>query len=246
MSDIELLASDENGMTALHRAVCQGHRAQAYAIAQRMATLNTLELRDAKGKTVLHLAAQNNQHLIVEDLIRLGANANEKDWSGKTCLHLSAENGYIRVLEVLESLMKEGVHVDLEAKDNHGLNVLQSAALSLTLMELERNVSQDQARIHTLRKEQISETLECLLLIGSYLNTPGQGVEKNSFFQGAGRKYHRSFQGRTSPASMEAEVPVLKQVHPGPPHLSREEECVHLPDKAFLDLTVNVSEFFQD
>ena len=38
--------------------------------------------------------------MIVEDLVRMGATANETDRSGKTCMHLSAENGYIRVVEV--------------------------------------------------------------------------------------------------------------------------------------------------
>lgn len=51
-------------------------------------------------QTALHLAAQRNQHLIVADLISLGANVNARDQYGKTCLHLSAEFGYIRVLEV--------------------------------------------------------------------------------------------------------------------------------------------------
>ena len=52
------------------------------------------------SQTALHLAARNNQHLMVADLIGLGANANEKDASGRTCLHICAERGYIRVLEV--------------------------------------------------------------------------------------------------------------------------------------------------
>ena len=52
-------------------------------------------------QTSLHLAARHNQHLMVADLIGLGANANEKDASGKTCLHICAERGYIRVLEVV-------------------------------------------------------------------------------------------------------------------------------------------------
>lgn len=52
------------------------------------------------SQTALHLAAEKNQHLMVSDLISLGANVNEQDRAGKTPLHLCAENGYLRVLEV--------------------------------------------------------------------------------------------------------------------------------------------------
>lgn len=52
------------------------------------------------SQTALLHAAKHNHHLMVADLIRLGANVNEMNNSGKTCLHLSAEKGYIRVLEV--------------------------------------------------------------------------------------------------------------------------------------------------
>lgn len=52
------------------------------------------------SQTALHLAAEKNQHLMVSDLISLGASVNEQDSSGKTPLHLCAENGYLRVLQV--------------------------------------------------------------------------------------------------------------------------------------------------
>ncbi|XP_029628724.1 uncharacterized protein zgc:113279 isoform X1 [Salmo trutta] len=173
VSDTEVLATDRNGRTALHRVVGQGKRALGYAIAKRMAALNRLDVKDSEGKTALHLAAQKNQHLMVADLIHLGACVNEKDRSGKTCLHLSVENGYIRVLEVLKNMMKEGIYVDVEATDNYGLSVFQCAAvaLNITVRELERSVGPSQMRLHTLRKEQMMETLGCLLQMGSYHHT---------------------------------------------------------------------------
>ncbi|CAL8359958.1 unnamed protein product [Merluccius merluccius] len=179
MSDNMLLASDRQGRMALHRVVCLGKRAQGYAIAKRMATINCLDLKDSKGMTALHLAAKLNQHLMVADLIGLGANANEKDASGKTCLHLCAENGYIRVLEVLKYMMADGVFVDLDATDNYGLSVLQCAALGLsaTVRELERSASP--AQLHALRKEQMMETLECLLQMDSNPPTLGSTYSKN-------------------------------------------------------------------
>eukprot|EP00063_Salmo_salar_P094426 XP_014069261.1 PREDICTED: NF-kappa-B inhibitor zeta-like isoform X4 [Salmo salar] len=178
VSDTEVLATDRNGRTALHRVVGQGKRALGYAIAKRMAALNRLDVKDSEGKTALHLAAQKNQHLMVADLIHLGACVNEKDRSGKTCLHLSVENGYIRVLEVLKNMMKEGIYVDVEATDNYGLSVFQCAAVALnvTVRELERSVAPSQMRLHTLRKEQMMETLGYLLQMGSYHHTLGNYV----------------------------------------------------------------------
>ncbi|XP_041733736.1 NF-kappa-B inhibitor zeta-like [Coregonus clupeaformis] len=173
VSDTELLATDKNGRTALHRVVGQGKRALGYVIAKRMAALNRLDVKDSEGKTALHLAAQKNQHLMVADLICHGACVNEKDRCGKTCLHLSAENGYVPVLEVLKNMMKEGIYVDVEATDNCGLSVFQCAAVALNVIvrELERTVAPSQMRLHTLRKEQMMETLECLLQMGSYHHT---------------------------------------------------------------------------
>lgn len=88
-----------------------------------MVVLDSLDLRDSSGmvtpeirlayasvfgksdpplcpQTALLHAAAHNHHLMVADLIHLGADVNAKNNSGKSCLHLSAEKGYIRVLEV--------------------------------------------------------------------------------------------------------------------------------------------------
>lgn len=55
-------------------------------------------------QTALLYAATHNHHLMVADLICLGADVNAKNKSGKSCLHLSAEKGYVRVLEVRAEL----------------------------------------------------------------------------------------------------------------------------------------------
>ncbi|XP_058655062.1 uncharacterized protein zgc:113279 isoform X1 [Onychostoma macrolepis] len=177
ISDQELLAVDENGRILLHRVVEEGKRSLVYVIARRMVALKKLDIKDSEGKTPLHLAAQKNQHFMVADLVSLGANINVKDRYGKTCLHLSAENGYIRVLEVLKGLMRNGVYINLEERDANGLSALQCAAVSLnhTVRELELCESAGRVRLHTLRKEQMMETLECLLQMECYLHAPDQG-----------------------------------------------------------------------
>ncbi|KAM4589339.1 NF-kappa-B inhibitor zeta [Fundulus diaphanus] len=207
VSDAELLSTDEHGRTLLHRAVCVGKRAKVYAIAQRMALIKSLDLKDSDGMVhhphILHMhyvfiylaflsqflymeffhhrpsrertalyAAKRNQHLIVADLIRLGANVNEKNNLGKSYLHLSAENGYIRVLEVLKQGMMDGMYIDIEATDNSGMTVLQCASVALksSMSEVACSMSHH-SRLYALRQEHLMETLKCVLQMDSYLHT---------------------------------------------------------------------------
>lgn len=174
ISDQELLAVGKDGRILLHRVVVEGKRSLVYVIARRMAALKKLDIKDSEGKTPLHLAAQKNQHFMVADLVSLGANINAKDRYGKTCLHLSAENGYIRVMEILRGLMRNGVYMNLEERDANGLSALQCAAVALkhTVQQLELCESAGQVKLHSLRKEQMMETLECLLQMESYLHAP--------------------------------------------------------------------------
>ncbi|XP_054659334.1 NF-kappa-B inhibitor zeta-like isoform X2 [Grus americana] len=165
----KLLAPDENGNRLLHKAVAQGRRALTYALAQRFASLNKIDEKDAEKRTALHLAAEKNQHLMVSDLISLGANVNEQDRLGKTPLHLCAENGYLRVLEVLKNCKKNGVCVEVNLTDHHGLTPLHGAALAHTVLVMESqktDINTDMGRFLRLRKDQILEGINCLLQMG--------------------------------------------------------------------------------
>ncbi|NXQ92393.1 IKBZ inhibitor, partial [Nyctibius grandis] len=162
----KLLAPDENGNRLLHKAVAQGRRALTYALAQRFASLNKINEKDAEKRTALHLAAEKNQHLMVSDLISLGANVNEQDSFGKTPLHLCAENGYLRVLEVLKNCKNNGVCVEVNLTDNYGLTPLHCAALAHTVLVTESqktDTDTDMGRFLRLRKDQILEGINCLL-----------------------------------------------------------------------------------
>ncbi|XP_032854075.2 uncharacterized protein LOC116962942 [Tyto alba] len=165
----KLLAPDENGNRMLHKAVAQGRRALTYALAQRFASLNKINEKDAQKRTALHLAAGKNQHLMVSDLISLGANVNEQDGFGKTPLHLCAENGYLRVLEVLKNCKNNGVHVEVNLTDHSGLTPLHCAALAHTVLVMESQKTDDDTdtgRFLRLRKDQILEGINCLLQMG--------------------------------------------------------------------------------
>ncbi|NXL73604.1 IKBZ inhibitor, partial [Leptocoma aspasia] len=162
----KLLAPDENGNRLLHKAVAQGRRALTFALAQRFASLNKIDEKDAEKRTALHLAAEKNQHLMVSDLISLGANVNEQDSSGKTPLHLCAENGYLRVLEVLKNCRSSGVCVEVDVPDHCGLTALHRAALAHTVLVAEsQSTARDTGtgRLLRLRKSQILEGILCLL-----------------------------------------------------------------------------------
>ncbi|NWT88648.1 IKBZ inhibitor, partial [Lanius ludovicianus] len=162
----KLLAPDENGNRLLHKAVAQGRRALTFALAQRFASLNKIDEKDAEKRTALHLAAEKNQHLMVSDLISLGASVNEQDSSGKTPLHLCAENGYLRVLEVLKSCKDTGVCVEVDLPDHYGLTPLHCAALAHTALVAEcHRTARDtnEGRFLSLRKDQTLEGILCLL-----------------------------------------------------------------------------------
>ncbi|NWT76918.1 IKBZ inhibitor, partial [Prunella himalayana] len=162
----KLLAPDENGNRLLHKAVAQGRRALTFALAQRFASLNKINEKDAEKRTALHLAAEKNQHLMVSDLISLGANVNEQDSSGKTPLHLCAESGYLRVLEVLKSCKNNGVCVEVDLPDHCGLTPLHCAALAHTVLVAEsQGTARDSStgRFLRLRRAQILEGILCLL-----------------------------------------------------------------------------------
>nr|XP_054503565.1 uncharacterized protein LOC129129631 [Agelaius phoeniceus] len=166
----ELLAPDENGNRLLHKAVAQGRRALTFALARRFASLNKIDEKDAEKRTALHLAAEKNQHLMVSDLISLGANVNEQDSAGKTPLHLCAENGYLRVLQVLKSCKSNGVCVEVDLPDHHGLTPLLCAALAHTVLVTEPQSSARDSgagRVLRLRRAQILEGILCLLQMGA-------------------------------------------------------------------------------
>ncbi|NWX58304.1 IKBZ inhibitor, partial [Promerops cafer] len=162
----KLLAPDENGNRLLHKAVAQGRRALTFALAQRFASLNKIDEKDAEERTALHLAAEKNQHLMVGDLISLGANVNEQDSSGKTPLHLCAENGYLRVLQVLKSCKDNGLGVEVDLPDHCGFTALHCAALAHTVLVAEsQSTAGDTStgRFLRLRRDQILEGILCLL-----------------------------------------------------------------------------------
>ncbi|XP_023672032.1 uncharacterized protein [Paramormyrops kingsleyae] len=187
VSDLELPEFQKGGGILLHNVVSQRRRCLASSIGQQIASVNWLDVKDARGQTqedphsppwnlnnstpcpppqtALHLAAQRNQHLLLSDLILLGADVNVRDGLGRTCLHLSAEKGNFRTLEVLRNFMNSGVHINVKAKDMNGNSALHCAVEALHVVDWELEFCTDIRRVEvlTLQKEHLKETMKCLL-----------------------------------------------------------------------------------
>ncbi|XP_046890538.1 NF-kappa-B inhibitor delta isoform X1 [Hypomesus transpacificus] len=118
---------DEDGDTILHIYTAKGLREYAFAAAEKLRDLGTLDTKEHKGKTALLVAVTADQPEIVQDLLFLGADINACDVKGQTALHLAATYGYPRILQVI---LSSGPGVNLEARNFEGLTPLHCAAIS--------------------------------------------------------------------------------------------------------------------
>ncbi len=91
-------ASDQYGLTALHRAAYNGHAAVVTALLKAEAGL---EARDSYGNTALHWAALNGHAVVVTALLDAGANPEATNDAGSTALHWAAKNGHAAVVQLL-------------------------------------------------------------------------------------------------------------------------------------------------
>ncbi|KAF5899965.1 NF-kappa-B inhibitor delta-like, partial [Clarias magur] len=118
---------DDDGDTILHIYTAKGHREYAFAAAEKLQELGTLDAKEHRGKTALLVAVTANQADIVQDLLSLGADISICDIKGQTALHLAATDGFPQVMKVVLS-MEHGV--DLEARNFEGLTPLHCAVIS--------------------------------------------------------------------------------------------------------------------
>ncbi|CAL8290872.1 unnamed protein product [Lota lota] len=178
-----LAMQDEDGDTCLHIAVAQGKRALAYALAKKSS--GSIDTTEHNGQTALHIAVITNQHLIVQDLLLLGAKVNSRDHWGRSPLHVCAERGYALTLETIRKTLSFGdcKPINIELVNYEGLTPLHvavssynslvrelrklSAKCSLVAMELAR------------RKEQYINCVRTLLLMGAQCGTKDLKNGKN-------------------------------------------------------------------
>ncbi|KAM6893251.1 NF-kappa-B inhibitor zeta isoform 2-T2 [Lycodopsis pacificus] len=175
----ELLnTQDVDGDTCLHIAVAQGRRALAYVLATRMARCGSLDMKEHNGQTALQIAAATNQQLIVQDLLRHGAQVNARDCWGRSPLHVCAEKGYFLSLQsIWRTLMGTGQPIDIEMFNYDGFTPLHAAVLShnAVVKELKSPGSLCSYKAKELvQKTRMSvECIKTLLLMGASCGTKG-------------------------------------------------------------------------
>ena len=112
-------ATDDRGVTPLHRASLEGHRDIVDYLISRNADIRR---PDQIGNTPLHGSAYGGRAGIVELLLARGADVRAKNRNGQTPLFLAALKG---ARDVMEILLRNGAEVD--AHDARGLSPLHMA-----------------------------------------------------------------------------------------------------------------------
>ncbi|XP_063161662.1 NF-kappa-B inhibitor zeta isoform X2 [Candoia aspera] len=172
ISQDQILAKDSDGDTFLHIAVAQGRRAVSYVLARKMAALHMLDIKEHNGQSALQVAVAANQHLIVQDLVSLGAQVNTTDCWGRTPLHVCAEKGHAQVLQAIQKgAIVSNQYVDLEGTNYDGLTALHCAVVvhNAVVHDLQRQQSPHTPEVQELRlkSKKLADTIKFLIQMGA-------------------------------------------------------------------------------
>ncbi|XP_004636687.1 NF-kappa-B inhibitor zeta [Octodon degus] len=172
ISQDQFLSKDADGDTFLHIAVAQGRRALSYVLARKMNALHMLDIKEHNGQSAFQVAVAANQHLIVQDLVNLGAQVNTTDYWGRTPLHVCAEKGHSQVLQAIQKgAVRSNQLVDLEATNYDGLTPLHCAVMAhnAVVHELQRNQQPHSPEVQELllKNKSLVDTIKCLIQMGA-------------------------------------------------------------------------------
>uniref|UniRef100_A0A2K5F205 NF-kappa-B inhibitor zeta n=1 Tax=Aotus nancymaae TaxID=37293 RepID=A0A2K5F205_AOTNA len=172
ISQDQFLSKDADGDTFLHIAVAQGRRALSYVLARKMNALHMLDIKEHNGQSAFQVAVAANQHLIVQDLVNLGAQVNTTDCWGRTPLHVCAEKGHSQVLQAIQKgAVGSNQFVDLEATNYDGLTPLHCAVIAhnAVVHELQRNQQPHSPEVQELllKNKSLVDTIKCLIQMGA-------------------------------------------------------------------------------
>ncbi|XP_078089054.1 NF-kappa-B inhibitor zeta isoform X2 [Mustelus asterias] len=174
----QLIDKDSDGDTLLHIAVAQGRRALAYVLGKKMAAMNMMDVKEHNGQSALQVAVAANQHLIVQDLVSLGAQVNTSDRWGRTPLHVVAEKGFSQVLVAIEKGMALSYqHFNLEVTNFDGMTALHCAVQTQNrvLHELQNKIQRQppsaEVQELTMKSKSLLETIKTLLQMGASIET---------------------------------------------------------------------------
>ncbi|XP_068426861.1 NF-kappa-B inhibitor delta [Clinocottus analis] len=166
---------DEDGDTILHIYTAKGLRECAFAAAERLREIGSLDAKEHKGKTALLVAVTANQPEIVRDLLSLGADINAWDVNGQTALHLAAHYG---LPGVLRAILSSRPAVNLEARNFEGMTPLHCAAISHSVTT--KALSNSGLMMDVGLQSKAAEKLSCvqmLLTAGAFLHS--QEIKSN-------------------------------------------------------------------
>ncbi|KAM6161880.1 NF-kappa-B inhibitor zeta [Erethizon dorsatum] len=175
ISQDQFLSKDADGDTFLHIAVAQGRRALSYVLARKMKALHMLDTKEHNGQSAFQVAVAANQHLIVQDLVNLGAQVNTTDYWGRTPLHVCAEKGHSQVLQAIQKgAVRSNQFVDLEATNYDGLTPLHCAVMAhnAVVHELQRNQQPHSPEVQELllKNKSLVDTIKCLIQMGALVD----------------------------------------------------------------------------
>ncbi|XP_030060023.1 NF-kappa-B inhibitor zeta isoform X2 [Microcaecilia unicolor] len=168
----QLLYKDSDGDTFLHIAVAQGRRALSYVLGRKIAALHMLDVKEHNSQSALQVAVAANQHLIVQDLVNLGAQVNTTDRWGRTPLHVCAEKGYAQALQAIQKgATVSNQYVDLEATNYEGLTALHCAVMThnAVVHELQQVQQRHSPEVQELlmKNKSLVDTIKALIQMGA-------------------------------------------------------------------------------
>ncbi|XP_075051004.1 NF-kappa-B inhibitor zeta [Mixophyes fleayi] len=172
VSTERLLSKDADGDTCLHIAVAQGRRALSYVLASKMAALNMLDIKEHNNQSALQVAVAANQHLIVQDLISLGAQVSTTDYWGRTPLHVCAGKAYQQVLEAIQKgVATSNQYIDVDATNYDGLTPLHCAVIAhnaiVQQLQITRELGTPATDDLVMRNKAMVDTVKTMLQMGA-------------------------------------------------------------------------------
>ncbi|KAM3932849.1 NF-kappa-B inhibitor zeta isoform 2-T2 [Leptodactylus fuscus] len=172
VSSEQLLSKDADGDTCLHIAVAQGRRALSYVIAQKMASLNMLDIKEHNNQSALQVAVAADQHLIVQDLVSFGAQINTTDHWGRTPLHVCAEKGYSQVLQAIQKGMAaSNQYIDVDATNYDGLTPLHCAVIAHNAIVQRQQFGTPATEELLMKNKAMVDTVKTLLQMGASIES---------------------------------------------------------------------------
>jgi ankyrin repeat protein len=122
----DLNTKNSQGFSPIHYATQSGNIELLNLLVKEYGS--KIDIKDLEGNAPIHYAIIHNHKSLIEPLLKLRSDLNEKNNKGQTPLHLAALNGFTGVLEKLLKF-----NADVKIKDNEGSLPIYSAGKAAVL-----------------------------------------------------------------------------------------------------------------